>query len=87
MIRPRSLNGTPTASNSRLYQPEAIPSSSRPPAIRSRLDSSFASTTGLRSGKTSTPVPSLIFVVCAATALSRVSESMTGKGGSTPRKM
>ncbi len=87
MIRPRSLNGTPTASNSRLYQPEAMPSSSRPPAIKSRLDNSLASTTGLRSGKTKTPVPSLILLVRAATALNRVSESITGNGGATPRKM
>src|ERR1700746_837610 len=55
MILPRSVNGTPTASNSRLYQPEAMPSSSRPPAIRSRLDTSFASTPGVRRGHHSTP--------------------------------
>jgi len=32
-------------------------------------------------------VPSLILLVRAATALSKVSESMTGNGGSTPRKI
>ncbi len=51
-----------------------MPSSNRPPAIRSRLDSSLASTTGLRNGKTNTPVPSLIRVVRVATAASKVSE-------------
>src|SRR6266849_2761179 len=87
MIRPRSWNRTPTASNSRRYQPDAMPSSKRPAASRSRLASSLASTTGLRNGSTSTPVPSLILVVRAATAASKVSESRTGKGGSTPRRI
>ena len=87
MIRPRSLNGTPTASNSRLYQPDAMPSSNRPSAIASRLANSLANTTGLRKGSTRTPVPSLIRLVRAASAVNRVSESSTGKGGSTPRMM
>jgi len=47
----------------------------------------LASTTGLRNGSTSTPVPSFIVEVRAATAVNVVSASSTGKGGSTPRKM
>ena len=58
--RPRCLNGTPTASNSRAYQPAATPRTRRPLEITSRLPSAFAATTGLRSGSTSTPVPSLM---------------------------
>ena len=86
MILPRCLNGTPTASNSRLYQPAATPRSSRPLEIWSMLASSLASTTGLRSGSTRTPVPSLIVRVRAAIAVSMVSESMIGKLGSTPSR-
>ena len=51
------------------------------------LASCFASVTGLRSVKTSTPVPSLILLVRAAIAVSVVSESSTGKFGSTPSRM
>ena len=79
MILPRFSNGTPTASNSRLYQPDAMPMSSRPSESRSMLESCFASTTGLRSGSTRMPVPSLILLVRAAIAVSSVSESMIGK--------
>ena len=82
--RPRCLNGTPTASNSRAYQPAATPRTSRPPEMTSRLPSALAATTGLRSGSTSTPVPSLIRRVRAATAPSMVIESRMGKAGSTP---
>ena len=87
MILPRFSNGTPTASNSRLYQPDAIPMSRRPFDSRSMLASCLASTTGLRSGSTRMPVPSLIFLVRAAIAVSSVSDSMIGKFGSTPSRM
>ena len=60
MILPRFSNGTPTASNSRLYQPDAMPMTSRPLGEQVHAGSCFASTTGLRSGSTRMPVPSLI---------------------------
>ena len=87
MILPRFSNGTPTASNSRLYQPDAMPMIRRPSESWSMLDSCLASTTGLRSGSTRMPVPSLILLVRAAMAVSSVSESMIGKFGSTPSRM
>ena len=77
--RPRCLKGTPTASNSRAYQPAATPRTRRPPEITSRLPRALAVTTGLRRGSTSTPVPSLILLVRAATAPRVVIESMMGK--------
>ena len=43
------------------------------------LESCLASTTGLRSGSTRMPVPSLMRFVRAAIAVRRVSESMIGK--------
>src|SRR6185503_5031768 len=82
--RPRCLNGTPTASNSRAYQPAATPRMSRPPEITSRLPRALAATTGLRSGRTRTPVPRRIFRVRAAMAPSMVMESTMGNDGSTP---
>ena len=45
------------------------------------LESCFASTTGLRSGSTRTPVPSLMRSVRAAMPVSTVSESTIGKFG------
>ena len=68
MILPRRSKGTPMASNSRLYQPEAMPMSRRPFESWSMLASCFASSTGLRSGSTRMPVPSLMRLVRAATA-------------------
>ena len=84
MILPRFSNGTPTASNSRLYQPDAMPINRRPFDSRSMLASCLARTTGLRSGRTRMPVPSLIVFVRAAMAVSSVSDSMIGKFGWTP---
>ena len=79
MMSPRLLNGTPMASNSRLYQPDATPSVSRPFEIWSMLESCLASTTGLRDGSTRMPVPSRMVSVRAATAVSTDSESRIGK--------
>ena len=79
-IRPRCANGTPTASNSRSYQPAATPSTSRPPHTWSRDDVTFARTTGLRRGSTRTPVPSSTRSVTAASAASVESDSRNGKG-------
>ena len=73
--------------NSRLYQPTAAPTRSRPFEIRSIVASCFARITGLRIGITRMPVPSLIFVVRAATAVRIDSDSMIGKFGSTPSRM
>ena len=83
--RPRRLNGTPTASNSRAYQPAATPRIKRPFEITSSVPSVFAATVGFRSGSTSTPVPSLIRLVRAAMAVSVPTASRIGKDGSTPR--
>ena len=87
MMLPRFSKGTPTASNSRLYQPDAMPTMRRPFDIWSMLESCFASTSGFLSGKTSTPVPSLILLVRAATAVRSVNDSMMGKCGSTPSRI
>src|SRR3990167_3613526 len=83
--RPRCLNGTPTASNSRAYQPAATPRRSRPPEITSRVPSALAAIVGLRSGRTMTPVPSLTRRVRAAIAVRMPTASRMGKAGSTPR--
>ena len=83
--RPRCLNGTPTASNSRAYHPAAAPTISRPLEITSSVPSVFAASVGLRSGSTSTPVPSRIRVVRAAIAVSVPTASRIGNDGSTPR--
>ena len=45
----------------------------------------LAATVGLRSGSTSTPVPSLIVDVRAAMAVSVPTASRIGNDGSTPR--
>ena len=87
MILPRCSNGTPMALNSRRYQPDAIPMSSRPSDSRSMHASCLARMTGLRIGSTRMPVPSLIFLVRAAMAVSSVKDSMIGKFGSTPSRM
>ena len=83
--RPRCLNGTPTASNSRAYQPAATPRMSRPLEMTSRVPRALAATVGLRSGSTMTPVPSLMVRVRAAMAVRIPTESRMGKDGSTPR--
>ena len=83
--RPRCLKGTPTASNSRAYQPAATPRISRPLLMTSSVPMALAATVGLRSGSTSTPVPSLIVDVRAAMAVSVPTASRMGKDGSTPR--
>src|SRR5262245_15692361 len=83
--RPRCLKGTPTASNSRAYQPAATPRISRPLLMTSSVPIALAATVGLRSGRTSTPVPSLMVVVRAAMAVSVPIASRIGKEGSTPR--
>ena len=51
------------------------------------LESCLASVTGLRRGRTRTPVPTFKRLVRAAIPVSTVSESMIGKFGSTPSKM
>src|SRR5712692_5908177 len=83
--RPRCLKGTPTASNSRAYQPAATPRISRPLETASSVPSAFAATVGFRSGNTITPVPSLILRVRAAIAVRVPTASRIGNAGSTPR--
>ena len=51
------------------------------------LESCLASVTGLRRGRTRTPVPIFKRLVRAAIPVSAVSESMIGKFGSTPSRM
>src|SRR5579875_957958 len=84
---PRSLNGTAQASNSRSYHPPATPRMRRPLEIWSTLASTLASTTGLRSGRTSTPVPSRRRSVRIATAVSVDNASRNGNGRRAPSKM
>src|SRR5437667_3841391 len=83
--RPRCPKGTPTASNSRAYQPAATPRIRRPREMTSSVPSVFATTIGLRSGSTSTPVPSRIRLVRTAMAVKVTRASRIGKEGSTPR--
>ena len=85
-IRPRSACGTPTASNSFWYQPAATPSVSRPRDIWSIDAVTLARTVGLRSGRTSTPVPSRRRSVDTASAASVLSESRTGNGVLDPSR-
>src|SRR5262245_27185944 len=87
MIVPRCSNGTPMALNSRRYHPDAIPIRSRPSDSRSMHASRLARITGLRIGSTRMPVPSLILLVRAAMAVSRVKDAMIGKLGSTRARM
>ena len=79
---PRSLNGTPIASNSSFIQPTPVPSSMRPFDMKSSVASSFASTTGLRCGKMRIPVARLISLVAAAMYVSQIRGS--GIGESSP---
>ena len=58
---------------------------SRPLLMTSSVPMALAATVGLRSGSTSTPVPSLIVDVRAAMAVSVPTASRMGKDGSTPR--
>src|SRR5262249_47101865 len=79
MILPRCSNGTPIALNSRRYQPDAMPISSRPSDRRSMLASCLARMTGLRIGSTRMPVPSLSFLVRAAIEVRGVRDSVGGE--------
>ena len=87
MILPRWWKSAPSESNSRLYQPTAAPTISRPLEMWSMVASSLASSTGLRIGSTRMPVPILILVVRAAIAVRMISASWIGKFGSTPSRM
>ena len=66
VIAPRSAKGTPRASNSSRSHPTPAPKMTRPPERRSRVESIFACAKGLRSGTTTTVVPSFTRVVSAA---------------------
>ncbi|CAB4914237.1 unannotated protein [freshwater metagenome] len=63
---PRRANGTPTASNSSESHPRPKPRMMRPLESRSKVAICLASTTGLRMGRITTPVASLILLVDAA---------------------
>jgi hypothetical protein len=62
---PRRANGTPSAANSSADHPTPTPSINRPSLSRSRLAALLATTTGLSSGSSSTPVASRIRSVTA----------------------
>ena len=78
---PRRSHGTPRASNSSRSQPTPIPNSTRPPLSASRVATSLARTTGLRSGRMRIPVPSRMVEVWAATQVSQISGSVRGVSG------
>ena len=75
------MKGTPTASNSRAYQPAATPRIEPPLADDVQLPRALAATAGLRSGSTSTPVPSLIVDVRAGDGVERADGVQDGEGG------
>src|SRR5262245_15409188 len=79
---PRSSNGASSASNSRSTYPTPTPNTSRPPDSTSTVASSFARTSGLRSGNTMMPVPSRTDSVRAARNASEVTGSRIGSAGS-----
>ena len=68
----RCSNGTPSAANSSLDHPTPTPRVSRPPLNRSRLAACLATTTGLCSGSSSTPVATPIRDEAAAAKLSAI---------------
>ena len=59
----RSANGMPTASNSSASQPTPTPNRKRPLDSTSSEAAALATATALRSGRTKTPVPSLMRLV------------------------
>src|SRR5512145_2754293 len=79
----RRSHGTPAAANSRriggVSAAMPMPRMMRPSATRSSVPTTWASTTGLRSAGSSTPVPSRTRRVRAATAASSVSGSWRGR--------
>src|SRR5215469_7944670 len=75
----------PTASNSRSYQPAATPSDRRPPETACSVPVTLASTVGSRSGRTSTPVPSVTSLVWAASQVRVVRASKNGNARRAPR--
>src|SRR5437867_3550146 len=81
VLRPRSLNGTPEASNSRgSSTPTPTAGRRRPPESQSIVAISLAATTGVRYGRTITLGPNLSLLVRAATAARVVMTSGTGAG-------
>ena len=71
----RRSQGTPSAVNSSASQPTPTPKSKRPPDSLSRLATSLAVTSGLRSGTRQMPVPSRRVLVCAAAYVSAANGS------------
>ena len=78
---PRLRYSTLQASNSSRSQPAPSPRVSRPPESTSSVATCLAATTGWRSGRTSTLVPSPIRVVTAAANDSVASASSRNDGG------
>ncbi len=73
--RPRRSNGTPRASNSCRAQPDATPSTSRPPLSWFRFAAIRATSSGCRYGAIRTVVPSRIRSVTPASQDSVVNGS------------
>ncbi len=81
MSLPRLSNGMPTASNSRLYQPEAMPMMKGPFGEMVDAGELFGETTGLaRQNRTSAPILRAASVL-SLIPVSAVSELMIGKFG------
>src|SRR6266567_6638758 len=81
VLLPRSLNGTPEASNSRgSSTPTPTAGRRRPRESQSIVAISLAATTGVRYGRTITLGPNLSLLVRAATAARVVMTSGTGAG-------
>ena len=74
----RSRTGMPSPSKWALIVPRPIPYSSRPPETMSSVAASSAARSGLCSGTSTTPVPSLIREVrAAAAAITTIGEGIT----------
>ena len=80
---PRRANGTPSASNSSRDQPTPTPSVSRPPLRTSSDAACLATSTGLCSGRSSTPVARAIVRVAAAAKLRPMSGSSQSASAGT----
>src|SRR5436190_18292250 len=81
--RKRAAKSRPSALKSASVEPEPTPNSSRPPDTRCVVSTRWASSTGLRSGTWSTPVPNSRPRVTLAATLS----AMSGSACSQPRPM
>ena len=80
---PRRSNGTPSASNSSRDQPMPMPSVSLPPLSVSSVAACLATSTGLCSGSSSTPVAIRMVEVAAAAKLNPINGSIQSASAGT----